>query len=31
MIGFSSVSIDPDGYKSGKLNLVYEKWSNPKG
>jgi len=25
MIGFSSVSIDPDGYKSGKLNLVYEK------
>jgi len=24
-IGFSSVSIDPDGYKSGKLNLVYEK------
>ena len=25
MIGFSSVSVDPDGYKSGKLNLVYEK------
>ena len=25
MIGFSSVVIDPDGYKSGKLNLIYEK------
>ena len=25
MIGFSSVSVDPDGYMSGKLNLVYEK------
>jgi uncharacterized protein len=25
MIGFSSVIIDPDGYKSGKLNLIYSK------
>jgi len=22
MIGFSSVTVDPDGYKSGKLNLI---------
>jgi PP-loop superfamily ATP-utilizing enzyme len=25
MIGFSSVIIDPDGYKSGKLNLIWPK------
>ena len=25
MIGFRSVIIDPDGYKSGKLNLIYSK------
>ena len=25
MIGFSSVVVDPDGYRSGKLNLIYEK------
>ena len=24
MIGFSNVEIDPDGYSSGKLNLIYE-------
>ena len=24
MIGFSQVVIDPDGYKSGKLNIIYE-------
>ena len=24
MIGFSEVEIDPDGYKSGKLNIIYE-------
>ena len=24
MIGFSSVIIDPDGYRSGKMNLIYE-------
>ena len=24
MIGFSSVTIDPDGYRSGKMNLIYE-------
>ena len=24
MIGFSQVEIDPDGYKSGKLNIIYE-------
>ena len=24
MIGFSEVEIDPDGYKSGKLNMIYE-------
>jgi len=24
MIGFSAVEIDPDGYKSGKLNIIYE-------
>ena len=25
MIGFDSVIVDPDGYRSGKLNLIYEK------
>jgi len=24
MIGFSNVEIDPEGYSSGKLNLIYE-------
>ena len=24
MIGFSSVIIDPDGYRTGKMNLIYE-------
>ena len=24
MIGFSEVEIDPDGYESGKLNIIYE-------
>jgi uncharacterized protein len=27
MIGFSSVIIDQDGYKTGKLNLIYNKKS----
>ena len=24
MIGFSNIEIDPEGYSSGKLNLIYE-------
>jgi len=25
MIGFSSVMVDPNGYRSGNLNIIYEK------
>ena len=25
MIGFTSVIVDPNGYRSGNLNLIYEK------
>ena len=25
MIGFTSVTVDPNGYRSGNLNLIYEK------
>jgi PP-loop superfamily ATP-utilizing enzyme len=25
MIGFTSVTVDPNGYRSGNLNIIYEK------